>query len=112
MPLLNANQAFIDDRKLMDYCLSESHPIGKHKAKVFKSALGFSVEHFQQLKEAILQAILKNEANFTESNQYGELYVVDIEVENPPQKALVRTSWIVRFDEDFPRLTSCYVINK
>lgn len=112
MILLNANRAFIDDRKLMDYCLSESHPIGKHKAKVFKSALGFSIEHFQQLKDAILQSILKNEANFTESNQYGDLYVVDIEVENPPKKALVRTSWIVRFDEDFPRLTSCYVINK
>jgi len=112
MFLLNADRAFIDDRKLMDYCLSESHPIGKHKAKVFKSALGFSVEHFPRLKEIILQAVLEKEANFTESNQYGELYVVDIEVENPPDKALVRTSWIVRFDEDFPRLTSCYVINK
>ncbi|MBB3837058.1 hypothetical protein FHS57_001052 [Runella defluvii] len=86
MTPLNANRAFIDDRKLMDYCLSESHPIGKHKAKVFKSALGFSIEHFQQLKNAILQSILKNEANFTESNQYGDLYVVDIEVENPPKK--------------------------
>lgn len=112
MSLPNANRAFIDDRKLMDYCLSESHPIGKHKAKVFKSALGFSIEHFQQLKDAILQAILESEANFTESNQYGELYVVDVEVENPPQKALIRTSWIVRFDENFPRLTSCYIINK
>lgn len=112
MSLPNAISAFIDDGKLVDYCLSESHPVGKHKAKVFNSALGFSVEHFQQLKRAILKEILEKEAIFTESNQYGELYIVDIEVENSPQRAFVRTSWIVRFDENFPRLTSCYVINQ
>ncbi|AEI49827.1 DUF6883 domain-containing protein [Runella slithyformis] len=102
MSLPNAERAFIDDRILMDYCLSESHPIGKHKANVFKSALGFSVEHFQQLKAVILTSVVEKEANFTKSNLYGELYIVDIEIENPPQKALVRTRWIVRFDEDCP----------
>jgi hypothetical protein len=46
----------------------------------------------------------------TEINQYGALYVVDVSVENPPKSALVRTSWIVKTDENFPRFTSCYVI--
>jgi hypothetical protein len=110
MPLLNFENAYIDDRKLIDYCLSENHPVGKHKARVFKSALDFSLENFQDLKESILSEIREKEAVMTEINQYGTLYVVDIEVENPPKHAFVRTSWIIRVDENFPRLTSCYII--
>ena len=111
MVLPNAQNAFIDDRKLIDYCLSENHPVGKHKARVFMSAWGFSLEHFQQLKESILYEILNKEAIQTEINQYGILYVVDVSIENPPKKATVRTNWIIRENEDFPRLTSCYVIS-
>jgi hypothetical protein len=111
MFLPNEQNAFIDDRKLIDYCLSENHPIGKHKARVFMSALGFSLEHFQELKEGILNEILESEATQTEINQYGVLYVIDVNIKNPPKEAMVKTSWIVRKDEDFPRLTSCYVIS-
>jgi hypothetical protein len=111
MFLPNAQNAFIDDRKLIDYCLSENHPVGKHKARIFMSALGFSLEHFQELKGGILNEILESEATQTEINQYGVLYVVDVNIKNPPKEAMVRTSWIVRKDEDFPRLTSCYVIS-
>jgi len=110
MILPNTDNAFIDDKKLIDYCLSESHPVGKHKARVFISVLGFSVENYQDLKNAILINIQNNEATMTEINQYGALYDVDVSVENPPKSALVRTSWIVKTDENFPRLTSCYVI--
>lgn len=110
MLLPNIENAYIDDRKLIDYCLSETHPIGKHKARVFMSALDFSLENFQDLKESILSEIFEKEAVITEINQYGTLYVVDIHVENPPKHAFVRTSWIVKVDENFPRLTSCYVI--
>ena len=112
MVLPNAEIAYIDDRKLIDYCLSENHPIGKHKARVFMSALDYSLENFQDLKENILKGILKNDAVLTEINQYGTLYVVNISVENPPKQAFVRTSWIIKTDEDFPRLTSCYVITR
>lgn len=110
MILPNAKNAFIDDRKLIDYCLSENHPVGKHKARVFMSALDFSLENFQDLKNAILINIQNKEAVMTEINQYGALYVVDVSVENPPKSAVVRTSWIIKADENFPRLTSCYVI--
>ncbi len=110
MILPNAEKAFIDDRKLIDYCLSENHPIGKHKARVFMSALGFSLENFQDLKDIILIKVQNNEAIMKEINQYGILYVVDISVENPPKSAFVRTSWIIKTNESFPRLTSCYVI--
>lgn len=46
----------------------------------------------------------------TELNEYGTLFVLDVILTNPPKRAKVRTSWIVRTQEDYPRLTSCYVI--
>ena len=111
MTLPNAERAFIDNRKLIDYCLSENHPIGKHKARVFMSALGFSLENFQELKEGILNEIIHQKATLIEINQFGDLYVVDVNISNPPQQATVRTSWIIRKNEDYPRLTSCYIIS-
>ena len=110
MILPNAIEAYIGDCKLMDYCLSESHPIGKHKARVFMSALDFGLANFEELKARILDNILKNDAILIEKNEFGILYVVDIVIENPPKQTAVRTSWIFRTNENFPRLTSCYVI--
>ncbi len=110
MQLPNAKNAFIDDRKLIDYCLSESHPVGKHKARVFKADLNYGLKDFGKLKNAILDQATRDNAVLIESNLYGDLYVLDVILNNPPQQAKVRTSWIVRADEDFPRLTSCYVL--
>ena len=110
MRIPNAENAFIDDRKLIDYCLSESHPIGKHKARIFKSALNYAMADFEELKNAILKEVARNTAVLAGSNDYGTLYVVDVVLTNPPKRAKVRTSWIVRIQEDFPRLTSCYVL--
>lgn len=42
MRLPNAEMAYIDDRKLIGYCLSETHTIGKHKARVFSAVLGIT----------------------------------------------------------------------
>ena len=65
-----AEYAFIDNRKLIDYCLSENHPIGKHKARVFMSALSFSMADFQELKDGILNEIIHQEAILVETNQF------------------------------------------
>jgi hypothetical protein len=42
MKLPNAERAFVDIAKLRDYSLDPVHPEGKHKARVFASALGLS----------------------------------------------------------------------
>jgi hypothetical protein len=34
------NEAVLDIRKIEDYCLNPSHPRGRHKARVFREALG------------------------------------------------------------------------
>ena len=106
-----AEKAYIDDQKLVGYCLLESHITGKHKARVFKAALGITATDFLVLREAVLTAVLLNEAQFVDSNQKGDLYSVDFIMKYNSQKANVRTAWIIRHSELFPRLVSCYVNN-
>ncbi|QMW00668.1 DUF6883 domain-containing protein [Spirosoma foliorum] len=106
-----AEQAYADDSKFLDYCLNFEHPYGKHKARVFRSALGITRENWGILRDAVLTAVLLNSASHEGRNGYGELYVVDFEMVYNSQNAIVRTSWIIHDGENFPRLTSCYIVN-
>ncbi|GAB4010603.1 hypothetical protein GCM10028808_21990 [Spirosoma migulaei] len=109
MLLPYAEKAYIDDQKLFGYCLSETHITGKHKACVFKAALGLTAIDYLFLKDAISTAVLLNEAQAAGSNQQGDLYSVDFVMTNKDRTAKVRTAWIILFGESFPRLVSCYV---
>ena len=46
----------VDIRKLRNYCLSTEHPRGRHKARVFKAALGIGPEDTEELRDALLSA--------------------------------------------------------
>jgi hypothetical protein len=110
MRLPNAAHAVIDIEKLRDYCLSDSHPRGKHKARVFATTLGLTTGNAFELRDAISTAIQIAEAVIGEQDSYGQRYSVDFSMERRGAKAIIRTSWIIRTGEDVPRLTSCYVI--
>jgi len=110
MELPNAQRAVVELEKLRDYCLSTTHPRGKHKAMVFASVLEITVNEAEFLRDQILSAMLHNAAILTEQDEYGQRYVMDFEMENKGRKAIIRTSWIIRTGEDFPRLSSCYVL--
>jgi len=110
MKLPNAEGAFVDPEKLTGYCLNNEHPRGKHKARVFAATLGISTEHAGDLRDALLHAILVEDAIPTEEDDHGQRYVVDFTMTGPSGRARVRSIWIIRVKEDFPRLTSCYVL--
>ncbi len=55
----NSEKAVVDVRKLTDYCLNPEHEIGKHKARVFESALDLTVEDAEELRETLLVAVKK-----------------------------------------------------
>ncbi|MEX2234729.1 MAG: DUF6883 domain-containing protein [Cyclobacteriaceae bacterium] len=71
MQLPNVNNAFIDLLKLKEYCLNDDHPIGKYKARVFRSALQFEKKDAQQLLTAILKGIKHAEAQEGKHDLYG-----------------------------------------
>jgi len=113
MRLPNAENAVVDIAKLRNYCLNPNHPEGKHKARVFKAKLGIGVNDAERLRELILEAVLTAEATEQKSTVYGRRFIVEFEVSWPEGKfilstALVRTGWIIRNDEDIPRLTTCF----
>jgi len=64
--LPNAERAIVEIEKLRDYCLSTTHPRGKHKAMVFSSVLGFTANEAKILRDQILSETLYNEATSTE----------------------------------------------
>ncbi len=109
MRLPNGDRALVEIAKLRDYCLSPAHPRGRHKARVFEAVLGLTANEAETLRERLLQAALTEEAIPTEQDAFGQRYIIDVEIQGPRGTAFVRSAWIVRTDEDFPRLTSCYV---
>lgn len=110
MKLPEAIRAVVDLRKLKDYCLSFEHPRGRHKAQVFASALGLTAAHAEILRDALLDAACQSEATPSTRDEYGERFVVDFILEGPTGRARVRSTWMIRRGENFPRLTSCYVL--
>ncbi len=110
MRMPNAERAVVDIEKLRDYCLSPDHPRGRHKARVFAAALGLTADHAELLRDALLEAARTQDAVLVDQDGYGARYVIEFTMEGPAREGRVHSSWIVRRSEDFPRLTSCYVL--
>jgi hypothetical protein len=110
MRLPHGERAVCDDAKLRDYCLNPQHPRGRHKARVFQSALGLTAAHTALLRDALLAAARTEEATAGEADVYGQRYVIDFNFAGPAGAGRIRSTWIVRNGEDFPRLTTCYVL--
>lgn len=110
MKIPNAERAIVDVEKLRDYCLNETHPRGKHKARVFAAKLGLTIEHVNQLREKLFFIVINQDAVLDEGDEYGQRYIIDFSMNHENKEAVVRSSWIIRSNEDYPRLTSCYVL--
>ncbi|MBW4578518.1 MAG: hypothetical protein KME42_02970 [Tildeniella nuda ZEHNDER 1965/U140] len=110
MKLPNPDQAVIDMQKLTNYCLNPEHADGQHKAYVFQAALGIRLENAIELRDALLQAVKNDDAVPGKLNQHGQKYVIDFSMTRFEKLAVVRSAWIVRYDENFPRLVTCYIL--
>jgi len=102
MKLPNGDRAYVDLRKLEAYCLNVHHPRGKHKARVFASC---GITDAEALKQALLEAAVSIDATKGGCVRHGTLYVVEFLW----MQVLIRSIWMVRENEDFPRLVSCYI---
>lgn len=109
MLLPNSHKALVEIEKLRNYSLNPNHPVGKHKARVFRAALGITLKDAEWLRERALEIVLSDEARPGAASVFGDKYVIDSVLEYKGLSAVVRFSWIIEFGTDFPRLTSCYV---
>jgi hypothetical protein len=98
-------------RKLEEYVLSTLHREGRHKARVFDSVLGVSLANQGVLRQAILEAAATSEEVESHGdNGHGMVYTLRFPMGTTKGSATVVTAWIVRRGEDFPRLTTCYIL--
>jgi hypothetical protein len=100
----------VDIAKLRDYSLNPAHDVGKHKARVFRSALGLTLDDAEWLRAQVLQAALAGAAVAGPPSPFGQKYVLDFTLTHEGRSATLRTAWIIEYGTDFPRLTSCYVL--
>ena len=112
MLLPNGAKAIVDISKLQDYCLNPDSPRGSNKARVFAAALGITASESEFLREKLLHAAATNEVIPGEFDLYGQRYVLDFEIITKVGTATVRSGWIVLSGENYPRLTTCYVLKE
>jgi hypothetical protein len=110
MLLPNIGQASIDLKKLTHYVLNPTHPEGRHKARVFLSALGLTSADAEWLSNAILSALWKSDAVLLRDTNWGQIYHVDMEIVRGQRCAKIRTGWLCV--SNAARLSTCFVVGE
>jgi hypothetical protein len=106
----DGDRAIVDERKIVDYCLSEEHDEGRHKARLFREILGITTENAGLLLDALKNAAADGEAVPGKLDRYGQRYVINLTIRGPRGTATVRSAWITLTGDQFPRLVSCYIL--
>jgi hypothetical protein len=108
MIIPNAENAVVDIGKLRDYCLNSNHENGKHKARLFSSILGITIDDAEDLRQILLEVVKTYEAQLGRCDGFGQRYTLDFSVEWQNRSATIRSGWIVEHDSDISKLTTCY----
>lgn len=108
--LPNANAAIVAVEKLRDYALDPDHPRGRHKARVFSSALGIEQSDWSYLRAQILDRLQDAAVTSVRETAHGFLYEVPVEVEGLNGASVeVLTAWLRPGRDAPPQLVSAYV---
>jgi|SRR5580698_7001907 len=103
-------RAILDLRKIEDYCLNLDHPRGRHKARVFRDALGLTRSDTSWLRTTLLDALPKSHAVETVSDVYGHRWRGDIAIARQERRAVGRTVWMQPMNEDLLKFVTCWVL--
>lgn len=108
MPLPRADQAVVEPRKIKDYLLSPSHPLGRFKSAFFES-LGYTGEDWGALVTDLRRHAVEGEVVAQETTPYGQKYRIRGSVRGPNRiEAEVVSIWIILQDEENPRFVTAF----
>jgi hypothetical protein len=62
------------------------------------------------LRQQLLLAVLREDCQPGRMTEFGQRHTVDLMLRHDGREARIRSAWIIRADEKFPRLVSCYVL--
>lgn len=97
------------EQKLAGYALDPAHPRGRHKARVFSSALGIEHDDWRYLRDQLAEGIAEAAVDGMRITSFGVLYQAVVLVDGlNGATAPVATIWIVEGQQP-PRLVSTWV---
>lgn len=108
MLLPNGDRAIIEPRKIRDYLLSDSHPVGRFKARVF-ARLGFTAERWELFEQALREQHLNQPAESAGGDAFGQSFTISAILKGPTgAPAPIVSVWFIRVGEDRPRFVTAY----
>jgi hypothetical protein len=94
-----ADICVVNESKIRDYLLSETHPVGRGKALFFKQR-GFCSDDWLRLAAALRAHPRQNPILHTELSTYGQKFTIRCKIETPDgRNPCIVTVWIVEEDE-------------
>ncbi|MEK6528363.1 MAG: DUF6883 domain-containing protein [Nitrospirota bacterium] len=110
MKLQNKENAYIPTAKLLNYLLSETHPIGKSKARYLRS-MGFNETNVNLLKERLIAIAQSENVKETISSSHGVKYVIDGLLQTPVGiSTQIRTIWVIEKGQERLWFVTAYPI--
>jgi hypothetical protein len=108
MKLPQGERAIVPVEKLTGYCLNPNHDSGKHKARVFASALGITAANAEVLRALILTAAIEGEVVQQANTAFGRQFKVDWQVPDT-DGVVLRTIWKLPSELATPQLISAFI---
>ena len=91
MKLPNHKNASVSLSKISNYLISETHPVGKWKAKIFLSH-GYTPTTIDALRDGLLSIAHEEEVKGIVNSKYGTKYIIDGNLKTPNgQELIVKT---------------------
>ena len=110
MNLPNAENAYVEQAKIVDYLLAPEHPEGTGKAKFF-AHFGFTVDAWERLAEALLVHAHTLPVVSMSETRYGTKYRIEGPVVCPDGRSpSIRTVWIIDSGAENPRLVTAHPV--
>ena len=79
--------------------------------RVSAATLSITLDNRQVLRDVLLQAAaISGAAESRGDNGFGEMFLLRFPLTTSKGAAIILSVWIVRHGEDFPRLTTCYIV--
>lgn len=100
----NAITASTVQDKIQKYALNSNHPVGKHKAIVLNSVLGFNYQNWEELSNQIFDKLQTSGYTKRTVTEYGIKYLVPMRINGKKGNSMVvNTVWQIDKGSNIPR---------
>lgn len=108
MMLPNRQSAIVPEKKLKEYLLSDTHAVGKAKAKFFRM-LGFDDENLDLLANRLIDIANSEVVNQRISSKHGTKFVITGSLKTPLGRSVrIKTIWIINQGKSAPVFVTAY----